>query len=109
VYSVKSFHLPTGILHESFSRENFSRNMINDDNDNWLVAMRKDLNLTQEHVAKALGVTTRTVINWENGHHEPKLTIKQTKALCKLLNVTLDDLPDNFPNGDRPGGDNEIN
>lgn len=65
--------------------------------DNWLVSMRKQLGLTQEDVAKALDVTTRTIINWENGHHEPRLTIKQTKSLCRVLGISLvEDLPDNL-------------
>lgn len=59
--------------------------------------MRKALGLTQEAVAKALNVTTRTVINWEGGHHEPRLTIRQTKALCQLLGIeSIKDLPDNI-------------
>lgn len=56
--------------------------------------MRKALGLTQEDVAKELGVTTRTVINWENGHHEPKLTIRQIRQLCNLFKISFDELPD---------------
>lgn len=64
---------------------------------NWLVRMRKGLGLTQEDVAKALDVTTRTIINWENGHHEPRLTLRQTKALCRLLQISqIEDMPDVF-------------
>jgi DNA-binding XRE family transcriptional regulator len=59
--------------------------------------MRAELGLTQADVATAIGVSERTVLNWENGHHEPKLTIKQVKALCKLLNTPIEQVPDTFP------------
>lgn len=62
----------------------------------WLTKMREELGLTQEDVAKELGVTSRTIINWENGHHEPRLTIRQMKALCRLLHKPIEDIPDDF-------------
>ena len=62
----------------------------------WLLDMRKKLGLRQEDVAKALNVTTRSIMNWESGKHEPKLSIRQTKALCKLLGVSLDEIPDDY-------------
>lgn len=61
-----------------------------------LPGLRKALGLTQEDIAKALGVSTRTVINWENGHHEPRLTIRQVKALCMLLKLPIERIPDDF-------------
>lgn len=64
--------------------------------DVWFIRMRRDLGLTQEDVATALGVTPRTVINWENGHHEPRLTVEQFIKLCELLGVTeISQLPRN--------------
>lgn len=62
----------------------------------WLANMREQLGLTQKDVADALGVDPRTVLNWENGHHEPRLTIRQTKALCNLLGKSIHEIPDNF-------------
>lgn len=61
-----------------------------------LVQLRENVGLTQEALAIALGVTDHTVRNWEKGRAEPKLTIKQMKALCRALRCTLDDLPDTF-------------
>lgn len=71
----------------------------------WLNKMRKKYGFTQEYVADALGISPRTVLNWENGHHEPKLTIRQTKALCRLFQVSIDEIPDDFPleNMSEPG------
>jgi DNA-binding transcriptional regulator YiaG len=61
-----------------------------------LVRLRRTRNLTQKHVADALGVTVQTVSNWEVGRAEPKLTIRQFRALLKVLQCSIDDLPDNF-------------
>ncbi|MBE9042391.1 helix-turn-helix transcriptional regulator [Oscillatoriales cyanobacterium LEGE 11467] len=53
---------------------------------------RKSLNLTQQQVADALGVTVTTVKNWEAGRYIPKLYLEQTKALCDFLKISLDEL-----------------
>ena len=84
------------IVHEAFSREKFSFAR-KAEPVNWLLQRRTRLGLRQEDVAEALGVTTRSIINWEKGHHEPRLTIRQTKALCEILRVPLDQMPDEFP------------
>jgi putative transcriptional regulator len=55
---------------------------------------RESLNLTQQQVADELGVTVTTVKNWEAGRHIPKLYLPQTKALCDLLKLSLDELVD---------------
>jgi putative transcriptional regulator len=52
--------------------------------------------LTQQDLADALGVSRNTISSWENGHREPNLTLKQVKTLCKLLDYTLETLPDSF-------------
>jgi DNA-binding XRE family transcriptional regulator len=61
-----------------------------------LVQLRENAGLTQEALAQVLGVTDHTVRNWEKGRAEPKLTIKQMKALCQALQCNLSDLPDSF-------------
>jgi putative transcriptional regulator len=50
--------------------------------------------ITQRRMADVLGVTITTVQNWESGRYIPRLTPNQTKTLCDLLNITLDDLVD---------------
>lgn len=57
-----------------------------------LKQQRETLNVTQRQVADKLGVTVTTVQNWEAGRHIPKLYPAQMKALCDLLNFTLDEL-----------------
>ncbi|KAM3101700.1 helix-turn-helix transcriptional regulator [Phormidesmis sp. 146-12] len=56
-------------------------------------ALRKKLGLTQRQVADAIRVTDQTVSNWEAGRFEPKLTISQTQALCRILQCSLEELP----------------
>ena len=53
---------------------------------------RESLGLTRLQVARACDVVESTVINWETDKHIPKLYPTQTKALCDLLNFTLDEL-----------------
>lgn len=64
--------------------------------DSILVSIRQQLNLTQKDVAQALGVTEQTVRNWEQGKATPRLTIPQTKTLCSLLQMPIEQIPDNF-------------
>lgn len=61
-----------------------------------LVSLRQRFELTQKQVAEALGVTEQTVRNWEQGKAIPRLTIPQTKTLCRLLKCSIEDLPDNL-------------
>lgn len=58
---------------------------------------RKRLGLTQEELAKRLGVSTRTVQNWENGGAIPSTTTAKLEAMMAeesragddSLNLTL--------------------
>ena len=61
-----------------------------------LAMLRRLRRVTQKELAEAVGVSETTVRNWEAGRAEPNLTIRQTKILCKVLGVSLDDMPDSF-------------
>ncbi|NHC36878.1 helix-turn-helix transcriptional regulator [Scytonema millei VB511283] len=65
------------------------------------VVLRSLKQITQKELADVLGVTEDTISNWERGKVVPKLTIPQTKALCNLLEVNLEQLPDNFGKPER--------
>ncbi|MFM7427289.1 MAG: helix-turn-helix domain-containing protein [Elainella sp.] len=49
-----------------------------------------------KEAAHALGLTSKTVSNWERGVSEATLTVVQIKQLCELLGVELGELPDRF-------------
>lgn len=70
--------------------------MSNEGIESTFVSLRKELGLTQEDIANELEVTPRTVINWENGHSEPRLSIRQVKKLCVLFKRPIEQIPDDF-------------
>lgn len=51
---------------------------------------RKEKNLTQTELAEKLGVTDRSVSNWENGKCMPDLSL--FKPLCEELGITINEL-----------------
>lgn len=51
---------------------------------------RKKKNLTGEQLAEILGVTPRTIINWENGKCMPDYSL--LVPLCNELDITVDEL-----------------
>ena len=50
--------------------------------------LRNKSGLTQNEIATRLGVSGQTILNWENGIYEPK--ISQLIQLADLFNVTVD-------------------
>ena len=55
-----------------------------------LAAARVNAGLTQKQVAEALNVTNNTVVAWENGTSEPK--ISQARKLSDLYHMPLDNI-----------------
>jgi DNA-binding XRE family transcriptional regulator len=53
-------------------------------------------NLTQQALAEELGVSRTTVMNWETGRVVPNLTIAQIKKMVEILEVPLEQIPDDF-------------
>ena len=51
---------------------------------------RKEMNLTQEEMAKRLGVTAPAVNKWENGNSFPDITL--LVPIARLLNINMDTL-----------------
>ena len=51
---------------------------------------RKKRNLTQADIAEQLGVSNRSISNWENGKNMPDLSL--LKPLCEILNITINEL-----------------
>ena len=51
---------------------------------------RKDKKLTQSDLAEKLGVTDKSISNWENGRNMPDLSL--FKPLCDILEISINDL-----------------
>ena len=56
----------------------------------FIAECRKNKNMTQQDLAEKLGVSDRTIGNWENGRNMPDLSL--FKPLCSELNISLNDL-----------------
>lgn len=57
---------------------------------------REELGLTQRDIGSALGKTDQTISNWETGIYEPKMTPREFKQLCEILQWSLEDVPEDF-------------
>ncbi len=56
----------------------------------FIAECRKKKNLTQSELAEKLGVTDRSISNWENGKNMPDLSL--FKPLCEILELTINEL-----------------
>lgn len=56
----------------------------------FIAECRKTKKLTQSELAEKLGITEKSVGNWENGRNMPDLSL--FKPLCNELDITLNDL-----------------
>ena len=67
-----------------------------------ILKLRAKLNLSQEELAKLLGVSFMSVNRWENGKYEPTIKAKRKlKVLCLEYNIKFEDfeLKDGAKNG----------
>lgn len=51
---------------------------------------RAKLDLSQEDLAVAVGVSRQTIVSIEKGDYNPSLNL--CRAICRILNKTLDEL-----------------
>ena len=56
----------------------------------FIAECRKSKKITQLELAEKLGVTDRSVSNWENGKNMPDLSL--FKPLCSILDITINEL-----------------
>ncbi len=56
----------------------------------FIAECRKSKKITQQELAERLGVSDRTIGNWENGRNMPDLSL--FKPLCNELGISLNDL-----------------
>ena len=52
--------------------------------------LRKQKKMTQQELAEKLGVSDKTIGNWENGRNMPDLSV--FKPLCDALDITINEL-----------------
>ena len=55
-----------------------------------LEAARRNVKLTQKEAAKQLGISNKTLGNWENGITSPDATM--IPKICKLYGVSYDNI-----------------
>ena len=60
------------------------------------VLRRKELEITQQDISDAIGISTRSISMWEQGKHAPKLNPRQFSILCQLLKCSIHELADDF-------------
>ena len=58
----------------------------------YIVECRKKKNMTQQELAEKLGVSDRTIGNWENGRNMPDLSL--FKLLSEILGISIAELLD---------------
>ena len=56
----------------------------------FIAKCRKDKNMTQSELAFKLGVSDRTIGNWERGRNMPDISL--FKPLCDILEITINEL-----------------
>ena len=56
----------------------------------FIAECRKQRKMTQSELGEKLGVTEKSISNWENGRNMPDLSL--FKPLCEELNISLNDL-----------------
>ena len=56
----------------------------------FIAKLRKEKNMTQQELAKKLGVTDRAISKWENGRGLPDYSLLQN--LCDALSVSINEL-----------------
>ena len=64
--------------------------------DSPLKRMRLNVKLTQDQLAKRLGVAVSTIRRWEKKQAEPTMTVAQMRKFCQAVERDLEDLPDSL-------------
>ena len=62
--------------------------------------LRLSVKLSQEQLAREIGVAVSTIRRWEKGQAEPTMTVAQMKEFCRAVKKNFEDLPNSLlPNG----------
>lgn len=55
--------------------------------------LRLNVKLSQEQLAREIGVAVSTIRRWEKGQAEPTMTVSQMKEFCKAVKKSFEELP----------------
>ena len=55
--------------------------------------LRLNVKLSQEQLAREIGVAVSTIRRWEKGQAEPTMTVAQMKEFCRAVKQSFEDLP----------------
>ncbi|MEY2858808.1 MAG: hypothetical protein RLZZ74_3121 [Cyanobacteriota bacterium] len=58
--------------------------------------LRLNVKLSQEQLAREIGVAVSTIRRWEKGQAEPTMTVSQMKEFCKAVKKNFDELPNSL-------------
>ncbi len=58
--------------------------------------LRLNVKLSQEQLAREIGVAVSTIRRWEKGQAEPTMTVAQMKEFCRAVQKSFDDLPNSL-------------
>lgn len=58
--------------------------------------LRLNVKLSQEQLAREIGVAVSTIRRWEKGQAEPTMTVNQMKEFCRAVKQKFDELPNSL-------------
>jgi len=61
-----------------------------------LKKLREEAGLSQEGLARIIGVASATISRWERGASPAMMSVPQMKALCRVFGKSIEELPDEF-------------
>ena len=64
--------------------------------------LRLNVKLSQEQLAREIGVAVSTIRRWEKGQAEPTMTVSQMKKFCNAVQKSFEDLPESLLPSDTP-------
>ena len=58
--------------------------------------LRLNVKLSQEQLAREIGVAVSTIRRWEKGQAEPTMTVSQMRQFCRAVKHNFDELPNSL-------------
>ncbi|WP_319418779.1 helix-turn-helix transcriptional regulator [Pleurocapsa sp. FMAR1] len=69
--------------------------------------LRLNVKLSQEQLAREIGVAVSTIRRWEKGQAEPTMTVSQMRQFCKAVKQNFEELPNSLlPTNNNNNGSN---